>query len=96
MSEVMNVGVMNVGQSFRSFGIFYPTFDEQNWDFLGSVKKVHLKSRKHEKMAKNIQFCAFAFNCANSKVCKKNRFQIKYRPVGQRHIFTRLPSAAIS
>ena len=39
----------------------------------------------------NIQFCAFAFNCANSKVCKKNRFQIKYRPVGQRcftHIFS--------
>ena len=38
---------------FRSFGIFYPTFDEQNGDFLvPSVKKVDLKIRKNEKMAK--------------------------------------------
>ena len=45
---------------FRSFGIFYPTFDEQNWDvFVPSVKKVHLKNRKNEKMAKNIQFWAY-------------------------------------
>ena len=45
---------------FRSFGIFYPTFDEQNWDFLvPSVKKVDLKNRKNEKMAKNSQFWAY-------------------------------------
>ena len=42
---------------FRSFGIFYPTFDEQSWDFLvPSVKKVHLKNRKNEKMAKKSNF----------------------------------------
>ena len=45
---------------FRSYEIFYQTFDEQNWDFLvPSVKKVHLKNRKNEKMAKNIQFWAY-------------------------------------
>ena len=45
---------------FRSFGILYPTCDEQNWDFLvPGVKKVHLKNRKNEKMAKNIQFWCF-------------------------------------
>ena len=42
---------------FRSFGIFYPTFDEQNGDFLvPSVKKVDLKIRKNEKMAKKTNF----------------------------------------
>ena len=42
---------------FRSFGIFYPTFDEQNGDFLvPSVKKVDLKIRKTEKMAKKNNF----------------------------------------
>ena len=43
----------------RSFGIFYATFDEQNGDFLiPKVKKVDLKNRKNEEMAKNSQFWA--------------------------------------
>ena len=43
----------------RSFGIFYATCDEQNGDFfIPSVKKVDLKNRKNEKMAKNSQFWA--------------------------------------
>ena len=44
---------------FRSFRIFYPTFDEQKGAFLvPSVKKVDLKNKKNEKMVKNSQFWA--------------------------------------
>ena len=42
---------------YWSFGIFYPTFDEQQSRFrVQSSQKIDIKNRKNEKMPKNSQF----------------------------------------
>ena len=42
---------------YWSFGIFYPTFDEQQSRFrVQSSQKIAIKNRKNEKMPKNSQF----------------------------------------
>ena len=44
---------------YWSFGIFYPTFDEQQSRFrVQSSQKIDIKNRKNEKMPKNSQFWA--------------------------------------
>ena len=42
---------------YWSFGIFYPTFDEQQSRFrVQSSQKIDIKNRKNEKIPKNSQF----------------------------------------